>query len=153
MGRPRLTIAAALLVLAMLAATMTYTGFLGVGMLADYFGTSRFLAGMLLGGLFARFPWISNGKPRIVGLLPKPVRLPLMAGLLALCSLRLVMQGDVVSALCAGFTLVFVLGFPWLKKRLFARLSTSVFNVAAGRKAGVAADNTVIEGEFREMKD
>ncbi|MDQ2819181.1 MAG: hypothetical protein M3Y65_02075 [Pseudomonadota bacterium] len=153
MGWPRLTIAAALLVLAALAATMTYTGFLGVGMLADYLGTSRFLAGMLLGALFARFPWVSNGKLRIIGLLPTPVRLPLLASLLALCLLRLVMQGDVVSAFCAGFTLVFVLGFPWLKKRLFARLSSSVFNFAAGQKAAVVADNTVIEGEFREMKD
>jgi hypothetical protein len=153
MGRPRLTIALALLVLAALATTMTYTGFLVIGMLADYLGTSRFLAGLLLGVIFARFPWISGGKLRIVGLLPKPARLPLMASLLALCLLHLVTQGDVVPALCAGFTMVFVLAFPWLKKRLFTRLSSSVFNFGAGRNGAVVADDTVIEGEFTERKD
>ena len=82
MGRPRLTIAAVLLVLAALAATMTYTGYQVVGVLAEQAGTSRFVAGLLLGILFARFPWVSNGKPRIVGLLPKPLRRPLIATLL-----------------------------------------------------------------------
>jgi hypothetical protein len=152
-GRPKLTIAAALLLLATLAATMTYTGFLVIGILSDYLGTSRFVTGLLLGAVFARFPWISRGKPRIVGLLPKPIRLPLMASLLALCLVRLLTQGDLMSALCAGVTLAFILGFPWLKNRLFARMSSSVANFAAGRNTPVTADNTVIEGEFREMKD
>ncbi|WP_332877670.1 hypothetical protein [Massilia sp. S19_KUP03_FR1] len=153
MARPRLTIAVALLVLVALAATITYTGLLVVGVLAEYLGTSRFVAGLLLGALFARLPWISRGKLRIVGLLPKPVRLPLMASLLTLCLLRFLMQGDAVSALCAGLTMIFVLAFPLWKKRLFARLSPSAFNFAAGRNAAVAADNTVIEGDFRERKD
>ena len=153
MGRPKLTLAVALLVLATLAATMAYTGFLVIGVLAQYLGTSRFIAGLLLGFLFARFPWISKGKPRIVGLLPKPARLPLIATLLALCVLHFLTQGDIASALCAGFTLVFALGFPWLKKRLFARMSSSVFNFGAGRNMAVASDDTVIEGEFRERKD
>jgi peptidoglycan/LPS O-acetylase OafA/YrhL len=152
-GKPRLTIAVVLLVLAALAATMTYSGVLVIGVLADYLGTSRFVAGLLLGVLFARFPWIRRGKPRIVGLLPKPVRLPLMTGLLALCLLHFLTEGDAVAAVFVGMTIVFLLGFPWLKKRLFARLSSSVFNFGAGRNAPVVADSTVIDGEFRERKD
>jgi peptidoglycan/LPS O-acetylase OafA/YrhL len=153
MTTPRLTIAVALLVLAALAATMAYTGFLVIGVLADYLGTSRFVAGLLLGCLFARFPWISQGKPRIVGLMPKPVRRPLMVTLVALCLVRFVAQGDTWPAMCAGLTIAFVLGFPWLRKALFARMSSSVFNFAGGRNAHVVADDTVIEGEFRERKE
>jgi hypothetical protein len=153
MGRPKLTIAAALLVLAALAATMTYTGFLVVGVLAEQLGTSRFVAGLLLGGLFARFPWVSKGKPRIVGLLPKPARRPIMVSLLALCLLRFLAQGDLVPALFAGFTIAFVCGFPWLRRLLFARISSSVFNFAADGNMPVATDDTVIEGEFRERKE
>ena len=59
---PKLTLAIALLLLAALAGTMTYTGFLVVGVLAAHLDTSRFLAGLLLAALFARFPWISKGK-------------------------------------------------------------------------------------------
>lgn len=152
-GRPRLSIAIALLTLAALAATMSYTGFLVVGMLADYLGTSRWVAGLLLGGLFARFPWIRRGKPRMVGLVPKPMRRPLMASLLALCLLRGLTQGDTVSALVIGFTMAFVLGFPWLKSLLFARLSQSMPGFAARRDARAGRDDSVIEGEFRERKE
>lgn len=153
MGKPKLTIAVALLILTALAATMTYTGYLVIGVLAELLNTSRFAAGLLLGCVFARFPWIRNGKPRIVGLLPKPLRLPLMAALLSFCLVHFFMQSDVVAALCIGLTIAFVLGFSWLKKMLFARMSSSVFNFAARRNAPVAVDNTVIEGEFKEMKD
>ena len=132
---------------------MSYTGFLVIGVLADYLGTSRFVAGLLLGVLFARFPRVSNGKLGMVGLLPKPVRQPLMVGLLALCLLRFLAQGDVAAALFVGFTMAFVLGFSWLKKLLWARVSSSVSDFGGGGKTPVAADNTVIDGEFRELKD
>lgn len=153
MGMPRLTIAVALLMLATLAATMTYTGFLVVGVSADHLGTSRFVAGLLLACLFARFPWISKGKPRIVGLLPKPVRRPFMVSLLALCLLSFLTRGETVPALFVGLTTAFLITFPWLKKVLVARISSSVSNFAAGRNASVAADHTVIDGEFRERKE
>ena len=133
-GKPRLTISIALLLLATLAATLTYCGVLVIGVLTDYLGTSRFVTGLLLGALFAEFPWISNGKPRLAGLLLKPVRLPLMAGLLALCLLLFFTQQDVVPATRIGVTLAFLLGFPWLKRRLLVLVSSSVFNFAAGRK-------------------
>nr|WP_315215196.1 hypothetical protein [uncultured Duganella sp.] len=149
---PKLTAAVAFAVLAAVAGTMTYTGFLVVGVLADQLGTGRFIAGLLLGVLFARFPWISNGKPRIVGVLPKPVRRPLIMGILALCLLHFVWQGDYVPALFIGFTTAFFLTFPWLRRLIFDRLLGSVFKFT-GRNTGKRADDTVIDGEFREKKE
>ncbi|MDB5962346.1 MAG: hypothetical protein JWP59_3640 [Massilia sp.] len=153
MGAPKLSIAVVLLVLVGLAATMTYTGFLVVGVVADLLGTSRFVAGLLLGGFFARFPSISKGRLRIVGLVPQPFRRPLMVGMLASCSSIFLWRGDYVSASFAGFTTAFLLVYPWLKSALFARMSSSVINFAAGRNAPGGADSTVIEGEFRERKE
>lgn len=150
---PKLTIALALLALVLLAGSMTYAGFLVVGVLADHLGTSRFLAGLLLAVVFARFPWVRNGKLRIVGLLPKPARKPLVVSLLALCLLTLLWRGDYVPALFAGFATVFLLAFPWLRRAVFDRLFSSVFKPAAGKPASKGNDDMVIEGEFRERKD
>jgi hypothetical protein len=141
-----------LLVLAALAGAMTYSGFLVIGVLADYLGTGRFMAGLLLGVLFARYPWISKGKPRIVGLLPKPVRRPLMVGLLAICLLHFLSQGDTVPAGFTGFATVFLLTFPWLRRTMFDRMLSSVFTFG-GRKPANSTDDRVIDGEFRERKD
>lgn len=149
---PKLTIAVALAVLAALAGAMTYTGFLVIGVLADYLGTGRFLAGLLLGILFARFPWIRKGKPRIVGLLPKPVRRPLIVSLLVLCSLDFLSRGEYVSASFTGFATAFLLVFPWLRRAIFDRMLSSVFNFTGRQPAG-RVDDTVIDGEFRERKD
>jgi len=131
---------------------MTYTGFLVVGVLADYLGTGRALAGLLLGMLFARFPWISKGKPRIVGLLPKPARRPLTAGLLALCLLHFLSHGDAVPAAFTGFTLAFLLAFPWLRRAVFDRISSTFFQ-RTGQNPAKRDDGMVIDGEFRERKD
>jgi hypothetical protein len=150
--KPKLTIAVALLLLAALASTMTYTGFLVVGVLADYLGTSRFVAGLLLGGLFARFPWISRGKPRIVGLLPKPVRRPLILSILALCLLHFLWREEYLPASVTGFATVFLLIYPWWRRTIFDRIGSSVFGFT-DRKASRSVDDAVIEGEFREKKD
>lgn len=131
---------------------MSYAGYLVIGVLADQLGTGRFIAGLLLGALFARFPWISNGRPRIVGLLPKPVRRPLMVGILILCLLHFVWQGDDVQAFFIGVTTAFLLGFPWLRRVVFDRLFGSVFKFT-GRKPAKPADDMVIDGEFREKKE
>jgi hypothetical protein len=152
MRTPKLAIAVALLLLAALAGTMTYTGFLVIGVLADHLGTGRFMAGLLLGALFARFPWISKGKPRIVGLLPKPARRPLMVALLALCLLTLLARGEYVPAAVTGFTTAFLLMFPWLRRAVFDRLLSSVFKFG-GQGPSNSADDRVIDGEFREKKD
>lgn len=148
---PKLMIALALLMLAALASAMTYTGFLVIGVLADYLGTGRFLAGLLLGVVFARFPWISKGKLRVVGLLPKPVRRPLIVGLLALCLFHFLSQGEAVSAAFIGFTTAVVLTFPWLRRVIFDRI-LSTFK-RRGRQAPQGSDDMVIDGEFRERKE
>lgn len=132
---------------------LTYTGFLVVGVLADYLGTGRVVAGLLLGALFARFPWIRKGKLRIVGLLPKPVRQPLIVSILALCLLHFVWRGDYVPAWWTGLAMVFLIAYPWLRRAIFDRMSASVFKFAGGRHPRKHTDDSVIEGEFREKKD
>ena len=152
-GKPKRTLAIALVVLASLAGAMTYTGYLVVGVLAEYLGTGRFLAGLFLGALFARFPSISNGKLRLVGLLPQPVRRPLIVSLLMLCALHFLALGAYVPALFTGFTMAFLLLFPWLKRTVFDRMRASVFNFAGKRPSRSSIDDRVIEGEFREKKE
>jgi hypothetical protein len=141
------------LVLAALASTMTYTGFLVVGVLADHLGTSRGVAGLLLGGLFARFPWIVKGKLRFVGLLPKPARRPLVVGIFALCLLNFLWLGEYVPALFTGFAAAFLLTYPWLRRAILGRVSSSFFKFAGHRAPESTIDGTVIEGEFREKKE
>lgn len=131
---------------------MSYTGFLVIGLLADYLGTGRFVAGLLLGGLFARFPRISNGKLRMAGLLPQPLRRPLMVSMLAFCLLRFLSLGASVPAAFTGFTTAFLILFPWLKRAVFDRLRASVFPFA-GKQPSRSLDDNVIDGEFREMKE
>ena len=150
---PKLTLAVALFALAALAGTMTYTGFLVVGVLADQLGTGRVIAGLLLGGLFARFPSISKGKLRTVGLLPKPLRRPVMVSLLGLCLLSFLSRGEYVPALFIGFAVAFLLTFPWLRRAIFARMKSSLFKSAAGQNPAKNVDGTVIDVEFREKKD
>lgn len=152
MRMPKLTIAVALLVLAALASAMTYTGFLVVGVLADHLGTGRVTAGLLLAGLFARFPWISKGKLRIVGVLPQPVRRPLMVGLLALCLLNFLARGEYVPAAFTGFTTAFLLAYPWLRRAIFERILSSVL-AFGGRNRPAGKDDMVIDGEFREKQE
>lgn len=148
---PKLTLAVALLMLAALASTLTYTGFLVVGVLAEHLGTNRAVVGLLLGGLFARFPWISKGRLRIVGLVPKPARRPLMLGILAFCLLNFLWRGEQVAALFTALTTAFLLTYPWLRRTLFDRMSS--FFGFTGFNAPKSADATVIEGEFREKKE
>lgn len=131
---------------------MTYTGFLVVGVLADQLGTGRVVAGLLLAGLFARFPWISKGKLRIVGLLPKPARRPLIVGILALCCLYFLTRGEYLPAGFTGFATTFLLSYPWLRRAIFDRMVSS-FSAFIGRKPAKRTDDTVIDGEFREKKD
>ena len=150
---PRLTIAVALVALVALASVMSYTGFVVVGVLADHLGSGRFLAGLLLGGLFARFPRISNGKLRTVGLLPKAFRRPVMLSLLALCLVSLVSQRNYVPAAFTGFTIAFLVVFPWIKSAVFGSILSRLFSFKGDKSAPNNADDTIIEGEFREKKD
>lgn len=152
-GKPKLVLALVVALLAVLAGTITYTGYLVIGVVAEYLGTGRFVAGLLIGILFARFPSVSQGKLRLVGLLPKPVRRPLMVTLVALCLLHFVWLGDYVPALFTGFVTAFLLAFLWLRKTLFARVSSSFSRFMPGRRPPERNDDMVIEGEFKERKD
>jgi len=145
-------IAVALVLLAALAGTMTYAGYLVVGVLAEYLGSGRFMAGLLLGALFARFPWMSQRKLRIVGLLPKAARRPVIVSLFALCVLHFLARGDYLPAVFAGLATAFLLTYPWLRRAVFGRISSSVFNFP-GQKARQHTDDMVIDGEFREKKE
>jgi hypothetical protein len=152
-GKPKLTIALVLVVLVALAGTMTYTGFLVIGLLAEHLGTGRFVAGLLLGVLFARFPWISNGRLRVVGLLPKPVRRPFVVSLLAFCLLSFLWREAYVPAAFTGFAAAFLLAFPWLKKAVVERAMSSLFKSPLSPQARSRDDDNVIEGEFKERKE
>lgn len=150
--KPKLALAVALALLAALASTFTYTGYLVIGVLADYLGMGRAAAGLLLAAVLARFPWIRQGKLRIVGLLPGPARRPFMVLLLALCLLTFLSRGDYVPAAFTGFTAMFILTYPRLRRAVVDRSLSSVFGFA-GRKRPGSVDDTVIEGEFREKKE
>ncbi len=150
---PKLALAVALLVLAALASTLTYTGFLVVGVLAEQLGTGRFVAGLLLGVLFARLPKLSEGKLRTVGLLPKIARQPVMLGLLTVCLVIFLSRGEYVPALFAGLTAAFLLAFPLIKRAIFGRVLSSLFSFPAGRNASKNVDDNVIDVEFREKKE
>lgn len=149
---PKLTIAVALLMLVVLASTMTYTAYLVIGLLAEHLGSGRFLAGLLLGLIFARFPWIRKGKLRVVGLLPKPVRRPLILGMLAFALVTFLLRGETVPAVVTGCATVFLLSYPWLRRAIFDRIVSSVFKFT-GQNPANRIDDTVIEGEFRERKE
>ena len=129
--------------LAALAGTMTYAGFLAVGVLADHLGTNRTMAGLLLAGILARFPWIRRGKLRIVGLLPKAVRRPFIVSLFAFTLLSFLSQAEYVPALFTGFATAFLLTYPWLRKMIFK----------ARQNPSQSTDDNVIDGEFREKKE
>jgi hypothetical protein len=150
---PRLTIAVALGVLVALAGTLTYTGFLVVGVLAELLDISRFFAGLLLGILFARIPRLRKGKLATVGLLPKFLRRPVMLSLLALCLVRFLSEGDHVAAGFMGFAMFFLLAFPWLKRAVSARIASSLFQFPGRRHRPEKADDKVIDVEFREKND
>ena len=150
---PKLTAAVALLVLVALASTMTYTGFLVVGVLADQLGTGRFAAGLLLAALFARFPWVRKGKLRVVGLLPKPVRRPLILGILAFCLLNFLWRGEYVPALFTGFVTAFLLTYPWLRRTIVDRMVSSFFKFTGRHSPERRPDDQVIDVEFTEKKE
>ena len=150
---PRLAIAIALLALVALASTMTYSGYLVVGVLADYLDIGRVMTGLLLGALFARLPWIREGKLRTVGLLPKRARRPVMVGLLAFCLLNFLYRGELVPVLFVGFAATFLVTYPRIRQRILSRTFAPFFKSPVGKNRRKSIDDTVIDVEFREKKD
>jgi len=150
---PKLAIAALLLALATLAGIMSYAGFLVVGVVANHLGTGRLMAGLLLGALFARLPWIREGKLRTIGLLPRRARLPVMVALLAFCLLSYLYRGEWVSMLILGFATTFLLTYRWMRQMIVSRAVSSLFKLAPAPSHPKSADNEVTDVEFREKKD
>ncbi len=136
---------------------MTYAGYLVVGVVADHLGTGRFLAGLLLGGLFARLPWIREGKLRTVGVLPKRARLPVMIALLAFCLLNFLYRAEIVPMLFLGFAATFLLTYRWIRQAMLSRAFSSLFKLPSEpnhpKSSAKTAADTVIDVEFREKKD
>jgi hypothetical protein len=151
--RPKLAIAVLLLVLAVLAGTLSYTGYLVVGAVAGYLGTSRVMAGLLLGVLFARLPWVVARKLRTIGLLPKRARLPVMVALLAFCLLSYSYRGEWIPVLFLTFAGAFLVAYPRIRKTITERVISSLFKPSVGPNHSKSADDNVIDGEFREKKD
>lgn len=152
MRMPKLAIAVVLLALVALASATTYAGFLLVSTVSLYLEINRFVTGLLLGIMFARLPWIRQGKLQAVGLLPGKARLPVMAALLALCLLHFLYRGEMVPVLFLAFAISFLLGYRRLRQMLVKRAVSSFFQPAPG-PARSQDDKTVIDVEFREKKD
>jgi hypothetical protein len=150
---PRLVIAVLLLALVALASTMSYAGYLTVGVVADHLGTGRLMAGLLLGVIFTRLPWVREGKLRTIGLLPKRARLPVMAALLAFCLLSSLYRGEWVPMLFLGFAMTFLLTYRRIRQMIVSRSISSLFKSSADPNHAKSTDDTVIDVEFREKKD
>ena len=153
MRMPKLAIAMLILVLAAIAGTISYAGYLVVGIVSDYLGTGRFVAGLLLGVLFARLPYISQGKLRTIGLLPKHTRRPVLIALLAVCLLTLLYRGELVPALFPGLAISYLLAYRWLRQAFLNRALSSLFGSSLDPARPMRTDATIIDVEVREKKD
>ncbi|MFC7513622.1 hypothetical protein ACFQUU_01250 [Herbaspirillum sp. GCM10030257] len=150
---PKLAIAVLILVLVAIAGTISYAGYLVVGIVADYLGTGRFVAGLLLGGLFARLPYISQGKLRTIGLLPKHARRPVLLALLAVCLLTLLYRGALVPSLFLGLAVGYLLAYRWMRQAFINRALSSLFGSSLDPARPMSTDATIIDVEVREKKD
>lgn len=152
MRMPRLVITTLLLVLVAFAGISTYAGYLVVGMIADYVGSGRFVAALLLGALFVRLPLVRDGKLRTIGILPKKVRLPAMLVLLAVCLIQHAFQRDALPVLALGLAATVPLTFRWIRQKLINRMSV-FFKPTRAPAAPKSVDPSVIDVDFREKKD
>lgn len=150
---PRLALAVVILLLAALASTLSYTGYLVVSTVSAYLDLGRIVTGLLLGILFARLPWIQHGRLRTVGLLPKRARLPVMATLLSFCLLNFLYRGEIVSMLFVGFALTFLIVYPHLRKRLVNRILAPFAQAPLDPARSRTRDDKIIDVEFRERND
>ncbi|MDQ9172075.1 hypothetical protein Q8A64_16810 [Oxalobacteraceae bacterium R-40] len=150
---PRLAIAATLLALVALAGSLSFVGYLVVSTVAEHLDTGHFIAGLLLGVLFARLPWLREGKLRTIGILPKRARLPVMVALLGFCLLNFLYRSEWVPVLFLGFAMSFLLTYPRIRKRVVDRAISSFFNFPTDQNRPRSTDDKVIDVEFREKKE
>ncbi|WP_156396329.1 hypothetical protein [Noviherbaspirillum sp. Root189] len=150
---PKLAIAVLILVLAAVAGTISYAGYLVVGFVSSYLGTGRFVAGLLLGALFARLPYVRQGKLRTVGLLPKHARRPVLLALLAGCLLSFVSRGELIPSLFLGLSIGYLLAYKWMRQAFVNRALSSLFGSSSDPARPMNNDPTIIDVEVREKKD
>lgn len=150
---PKLAIGAILVALVALSSTMTYAGYLVLGVISSYLGISRIVAGLLLGILFARLPRIQEGKLRTVGLLPKKARLPVMLALLAACFLSFLYRGEMVPMLFVGLAATLLVSLRWMRQLFVKRVLGSLFRSPSEPVHSRSTDKTIIDVEFQEKKD
>jgi hypothetical protein len=150
---PRVAALVLLLALGALSSGISYAGYLVLGVVAEFLGISRFATGLLFGALFARLPWISQGKLGTVGLLPRNARRPVMLGLLTWCIVNLLFRGEIGSAVFPGFAAAFLLAYPWLRQKALDRIWWLLRGSMRGPARHGASDPGIIDVEVREKKD
>lgn len=150
---PRLAALVLLLALGALSSVITYAGYLVLGVVAEFLGIGRFATGLLFGTLFARLPWISQGRVGTVGLLPRNARRPVMLVLLAWCTVNLLYLGEIGSAVFPGFAAAFLLTYSWLRKKGLDRIWSFLRGSMRGPARQGASDPEIIDVEVREKKD
>lgn len=150
---PRLAAVVVLLALVALSGSISYAGYLVLDVVADFLGTGRFVTGLLFGALFARLPWVSQGKLRTIGLLPRHARRPVMLVLLAWCITSLLNRGEIAPALFPGFAAVFLLAYPSVRRKVVNHMLSFLPGAmpCPARRGG--NDPDVIDVEVREKKD
>lgn len=150
---PRFAALVFLLTLAALSSCISYAGYLVLGVIADFLGTGRFAAGLLFGALFARLPWISQGKLGTVGLLPRRARRPVMLVLLMWCIASLLYRSEIGSAVFPGFAAAFLLAFPWLRQKALDHIRSFLQGSMRSPARRGASDPGIIDVEVHEKKE
>jgi hypothetical protein len=156
---PRASLVFALVALICIAGCSSYAGILAIASIADHLGTSRFVAGLLLGLLFLRLPSFREGKLRTKGLLPSPARLPLMVALLAACIVDYGSQGKVVEAVFIGLAVAILLAMKAIRALVATRIAGlfTRFQQPPGTSPATgpakAVDSNVTDVDFREKKN
>lgn len=150
---PRFAALVLLLALGALSSSISYAGYLVLGVVAEFLGISRFATGLLFGTVFARLPWISQGRLRTVGLLPRNARRPVMLSLLTWCIASLLFRGQIGSAVFPGFAAVFLLAYPSVRQKALDRIRSFLQSSMRGPARHGASDPGIIDVEVREKKD
>lgn len=150
---PRSAALVLLLTLGALSSSISYAGYLVLGVVAEFLGIGRFVTGLLFGALFARLPWIGQGRWGTVGLLPRNARRPVMLGLLMWCIASLLFLGQIGSAVFPGFAAAFLLSYPWFRQKALDRIRSLLRGSMRGPARHGASDPGIIDVEVREKKD
>jgi hypothetical protein len=142
---PRFAALVLLLALAALSSGISYAGYLVLGIVAEFLGSGQSATGLLFGALFARLPWISQGRLGTVGLLPRNARRPIMLVLLTWCIASLLYRGETGSAVFPGFAAAFLLAYPWLRQKALDRIRSFLQGSMRGPARRGASDPKIID--------